>query len=181
MKIDDFLVEIFMDTHEMDVEVNIAETCVDPFTMDEFLKLVDYENFFEDFKNKKLTYGHIRGSPELRKGIAQLYDSMKEDNILVNGGAIGSNFLSFYSLIEPGDSVVSIFPAYQQLYSTAKSFGAKVKLWELKWEEDWLPNLDALTSLMDKQTKMIVLNNPHNPTGSLIDNKEINMFIVLPN
>lgn len=171
MKVDTFLVEQFMDRYEHQVEINIAETCVDPFTLEEFLKLMDYEDFFDDFKTKQLTYGYINGSPKLREGIAKLYKHMTPENILLSGGAIGANFLTFYSLIEPRDKVVSIFPAYQQLYSTAKSFGADVKLLKLKWEDQWQPDLDELASLVDKRTKMIVINNPHNPTGSLFDNK----------
>ncbi|NHJ86070.1 MAG: aminotransferase class I/II-fold pyridoxal phosphate-dependent enzyme [Asgard group archaeon] len=171
MKIDSFLVEQFMNKYEHEVEYNIAETCVDPFTLEEFLNLVDYENFFDDFKKKQLTYGYIRGSEELRQGLANLYDQMASENILINGGAIGANFLAFYSLINPGDTVISIFPAYQQLYSTAKSFGANVKLWKMKWENKWEPKIEELNELIDKKTKMIVLNNPHNPTGFLMDNK----------
>ncbi len=173
MKVDTFLVEKFMDKYELNVEINIAETCVDPFTLGEFLEIMDYENFFEEFKSRKLTYGHINGSPELRGGIANLYNKMKADNILLSGGAIGANFLAFYSLVEPGDTVISIFPAYQQLYSTARSFGANVKLWKLKWEEQWVPNIEDLSSLVDKKTKMIVINNPHNPSGCLIDNDQL--------
>lgn len=170
LKVDTFLVEQFMDKYETQVELNIAETCVEPFTLGEFLKLVDYENFFEDFKSKQLTYGYINGSPKLREGIANLYKTLKADNILLAGGAIGANFLTFYSLVEPSDTVISIFPAYQQLYSTARSFGANVKLWKLKWEEQWEPNLTDLNEMIDQRTKMIVLNNPHNPTGYLFNN-----------
>ena len=83
---------------------------------------------FEELMGTQLTYGHIWGSPKLRGGIAKLYEHAGPDNVLVSGGAIGANFLVFYSLVEPGDTVVSIFPAYQQLYSTARSFGAKVRL-----------------------------------------------------
>ncbi|HUT82873.1 MAG TPA: aminotransferase class I/II-fold pyridoxal phosphate-dependent enzyme [Candidatus Bathyarchaeia archaeon] len=171
MKVDTFLVEQFMDTHEMDVELNIAETCVKPFILGEFLDLMDQEHFFDEFKNRQLTYGHINGSPELRQGIANLYETMKPENILITGGAIGANFLTFYSLIEPKDQVVVIFPAYQQLYSTARSFGANVKLWKMNWEDNWQPKIDDLTSLVNKKTKMIVLNNPHNPTGFLFSNE----------
>ena len=173
MKIDTFLVEQFMDTYELKVELNIAETCVDPFTLEEFLKLMEQEDFFEDFKRKKLTYGHINGSPKLREGIAKLYKHLTAENILITGGAIGANFLTFYSFIEPGDTVISFFPAYQQLYSTARSFGANVKLLKLKWEDQWQPDLEELSSLIDNKTKMIVMNNPHNPTGSLVDNNTI--------
>jgi aspartate/methionine/tyrosine aminotransferase len=169
MKIDPFLVERFMNTYEHCVELNLAETCVDPFTLSEFLSLMGRESFFEEFKETQLTYGFVDGSPDLRQGIANLYEHMKPENILITGGAIGANFLVFYTLVEPGDTVVSIFPAYQQLYSVAKSFGANVKLLKLRENNQWLPDVDELSELVDDKTKLIVLINPHNPTGSLID------------
>ncbi len=169
MKIDPFLVERFMDTHEQEVELNLAETCVDSFTIEGFLKLMGKEEFFEELKEIKLTYGYIDGSPDLRRGIASLYNSIGPENILVSGGAIGANFLVFYSLVEPGDTVISITPTYQQLYSVPKSFGAKLKLLFLHEKNQWLPDLDELCNLIDAKTRLIVINNPHNPTGSLID------------
>jgi len=169
MKIDPFLVEEFLSAHEHEVELNLAETCVDPFTLREFLALTEQENFLEQLEDMQLTYGFSKGSPALLEGIANLYDHMKPDNILINGGAIGANFLVFYTLVEPGDTVISIFPAYQQLYSAAKSFGANVKLLKLREDNQWLPDLNELTELIDDKTKLIVINNPHNPSGSLID------------
>lgn len=169
MKVDPFLVERFLSTYELEAELNLAETCVDPFTLREFLALMGEENFLEQLKDMQLTYGFGKGSPALLEGLANLYDHMKPENILINGGAIGSNFLVFYSLVEPGDTVISVFPAYQQLYSTAKSFGANVKLLRLREDNQWLPDLDELVDLVDEKTKLIVINNPHNPTGSLIE------------
>jgi len=169
MKVDPFLVEKFLNAYEQGVEVNIAETCVDPFTLGGFLSFMERENFFEELEGLQLTYGFIEGSPDLRQGIANLYDDMKRENILVAGGSIGANFIVFYSLVEPGDTVISIFPAYQQLYSVAKSFGAEVKLLPLLPERNWLPAADELAELVDEKTKLIVINNPHNPSGSLID------------
>ena len=169
MKVDPFLVEQFLNTYERDVELNIAETDVDPFTLGDFLAFVGREDFFEDLKEKRLTYGFIEGSPDLRRGLASLYDHMESENILVAGGAIGANFLVFYSFVEPGDTVVSIIPAYQQLYSVARSFGARVKLLRLRRERGWLLDVDELAELVDEKTKLIVINNPHNPTGSLIE------------
>lgn len=169
MKVDPFLVEQFMNAYEHRVELNMAETSVDPFTLNEFLTLIGKADFFEQLKELKLNYGFIEGSPDLREGLANLYDHMKPDNILAAGGAIGANFLVFYSLVEPGDTVISIFPAYQQLYSVAKSFGAKVKLLRLREDNKWLPSINELSELVDGKTKLIVINNPHNPTGSLVD------------
>ena len=168
MKVEPFLVERFMGTYEHDVELNLAETCVDPFTLEEFLSFIGEDNFLEKLRKVKLTYGFVEGLPDLRRGIANLYKRMEPENILVTNGAIGANFLVFYSIVEPGDTVISVFPAYQQLYSVPKSFGAKVKLLHLREENQWLPDVDELCELIDSKTKLIVINNPHNPTGSLI-------------
>ncbi len=169
MKIDPFLVEQFMKAYEHDVELNLAETCVDPFVLGEFLTLMGEEDFLEQLKEMQLTYGFIEGSPDLRQGLANLYDHIEPENILVAGGAIGANFLVFYSLVEPGDTVISVFPAYQQLYSAPESLGANVKLLRLRELNQWLPDINELSELVDDKTKLIVINNPHNPTGSLID------------
>lgn len=169
MKVDEFLVERWMNEYEHNVEYNLAETCVDPFTLAQFLEFVGKPDFFDDFQHKQLTYGYIEGNPDLRQGIANLYDDFNPDNVLVTGGAIEANFNSFYSLVEPGDGVVSVFPTYQQLFSVPKGFMADVKLLKLTPENAWLPDLEELKELVDIKTKMIVINNPNNPCGSLID------------
>jgi aspartate/methionine/tyrosine aminotransferase len=164
-------VEKWLNEYEHNVEINVSETCVEPFTIGEFLHLMGRENFFNEMWDTQLTYGYIPGSHGLRRGISRLYEGLNPENILVAGGAIGANFLSLYSLVEPGDKVVSVVPTYQQLYSVARSFGAKVKLLRLRMEDGWLPDLDELMRFVDEDTKLIVTNNPNNPTGSLIGNE----------
>jgi aspartate/methionine/tyrosine aminotransferase len=161
-------VEKWLNEYEHNVEVNISETCVEPFTIGEFLHLMERENFFNEIWDTQLTYGYIPGSLALRTGISKLYEGLRSKNILVAGGAIGANFLVLYSLVEPGDNIVTIVPTYQQLYSVARSFGADVNLLRLKMEDGWLPDIDELRRLVDDSTKLIVINNPNNPTGSLI-------------
>ena len=173
MKIEPFLVERFMSAYEHQAELNLAETCVDPFSLHEFLAFVGREDFLKDLEGIKMTYGFVEGSPELREGISDLYESVEPENVLATGGAIGANFLVFYSLVEPGDKIISVFPAYQQLYSVPKSLGAKVELLNLDEENKWLLDLDRLAELVDDKTKLIVVNNPHNPTGSLITSSDL--------
>jgi aspartate/methionine/tyrosine aminotransferase len=169
LKVDNFLVERWMNKYELDVEINIAETCVQPFTLRGFLEFVDRPDFLDEIMDVPLTYGHIEGAPSLREGITKLYQDVEPNNILVTGGAIEANFNAFYSLVEPSDRVISIFPAYQQLYSVAKGFGAEVKRLNLKPENNWLPDIEELKTQINSRTSLIVINNPHNPTGSLID------------
>ena len=158
-----------MNKYEHDVEVNMAETCVEPFTLREFLDFTGRPGFLEELMDTQLTYGWIEGSPELRRGLAGLYRGVDPDNVLVTGGAIEANFNSFYSLVEPGDTVVSVHPTYQQLYSVPGGFGATVKLVRLNPENRWRLDLEDLKSLVDHKTRMIVVNNPNNPCGSLMD------------
>jgi len=171
VKVKPFLVERFMGEHEQNVEINIAETCVKPFTLGEFLKFVEEEDFFEKIKDLPLTYGYVEGFPELKEGLARFYNNVIPEGIFITNGAIDANFQVFYTLVEPGDSVISIFPTYQQLYSVPESFGAKVKFWLLHEENNWTPDLDELNELVDKKTKLIVINSPNNPTGALLDEK----------
>jgi len=170
VKIKKFGVEDWMNTYEMEAIYNIAETCVDSFTVKELISLSENpDEFFKSIYNKKLTYGYIEGSPEFRYQVSKLYKNLQPENILAMNGGIGANFLVLYTLVNPGDHVISVFPTYQQLYSVPESFGAEVSLLELKPENNFLPDIDKLKSLIKENTSIICLNNPNNPTGSLIE------------
>src|SRR5690625_1525939 len=170
MNIKRFKIEEWMNEYEDDAVYNLAETCVDSMTVRELITLdgTDPNDFFTTLGEKRLTYGHIEGSPDFLKLVSERYDSLTAANVLTMNGAIGANFLVLYSLIEPGDEVVCVHPTYQQLYSVPESFGATVKLLNLRPENDYLPDLDELEALMSDRTKMIIINNPNNPTGSLM-------------
>jgi len=171
MKMKDFGVEIWMDLYENDCTYNTAETCVDSISLRELEQLagVPEGQLVNEMYDLRLGYGEIPGRTELREGIASLYRSVKPKQILTTNGAIGANFLTHYALVEPGDEVVAIIPTYQQHYSIPESLGADVKRMFLKKEEHFLPNLDELRNLVSEKTKLICINNPNNPTGSLMD------------
>lgn len=114
-------------------------------------------------------YGEIRGSTALRTNLSRLYSTkvgtpLTPEQVLITPGAIAANHLVLYSLVGPGDHVVCHYPTYQQLYSIPVSLGAKVDLWRSKPENKWLPDLEELKSLVKDNTKLIILNNPQNPT-----------------
>lgn len=170
MNIKPFLVEEWMNAYEVGAKYNIAETCVDSISLDELFSLTgeDKQAFLDAFCASRLTYGHIEGNPDFLKGICGLYKTIKPENVVPTHGAAGANHHIFYSLINPGDRVVSIMPTYQQLYSIPESFGADLQLLHLKQENDYLPDMDELRALVTPETKMICINNPNNPTGALM-------------
>ncbi|WP_425405072.1 aminotransferase [Hwanghaeella sp.] len=170
MKIRDFGVEIWMNRYENHCELNLAETCVQSLTVEELLAMAGKtETILSELLPMKLTYGAIEGSDRLRRLVAGLYERQKPENVVATHGTIGANALVHETLVEPGDRVISVLPTYQQHYSIPESYGADVQILRLTEATGFLPDLDALKRLATPGTKLIAINNPNNPTGSLMD------------
>jgi aspartate/methionine/tyrosine aminotransferase len=181
MKIEPFKGELWMNEHEEKAIYNTGETCVDSISMDELFEIagLDKEKALSELTQKRLTYGHIFGNPAFKKGIASLYETIKEEELTTTHGAIGANHLVLYSLVEPEDEVVAVLPTYQQLYSIPASFRATVKQHVLTPENHFLPDIAELKEMVSKKTKLIILNNPNNPSGSLMDREMLEEIIVI--
>ena len=179
MHIKPFAVEEWMNAYEDGAKYNIAETCVDSVSLNELFALTgtDGSAFLQAFCQRRLTYGDIEGAPAFKQGICKLYKTLSPSEIVTTHGAAGANHHVFYSLIEPGDRVISIMPTYQQLYSIPESYGADVHLLPLTQENGYLPDLDALRRLAVPGTKMICINNPNNPTGALMSREMLEQIV----
>ena len=109
-----------------------------------------------DILGMKLTYGAIEGSPRLRTLIAGLYEKQTPENVITAHGAIGANHLAIETLAGPGDEVVSVLPTYQQHYSIPEALGAEVHILPLRSENAFLPDLDELRGMVNKNTRLIL-------------------------
>ena len=170
MQISPFAVEQWMNEYENHCDFNLAETCVESLTVEELLDLAGVgRSALDDILSMKLTYGAIKGSDRLRTAIAALYDDVAVENVLVTHGAIGANKLVHETLVEPGNAVISVQPTYQQHYSIPASYGAKLHILRLRAENGYLPDLAELRAMATPDTVLIAINNPNNPTGSLMN------------
>ncbi len=170
MKIDEFGVEMWMNEFENHCTYNLAETCVDSLTVAELLALAGKtDSFMTEILPMRLSYGAIEGSDRLRTAICGMYQRQAHENVIVTHGTIGANALVHETLVEPGDRVISVLPTYQQHYSIPKSYGADVQILPLHVQNGFLPDLAELERLATPGTKLIAINNPNNPTGSLMD------------
>lgn len=176
MKIETFALERWMTTYEVDVDYDIAESGIYPMTVSELLDLEpegERERTLARLLDTRLGYSEAPGSIELRTMLASTYRETGPDNILITTGAIEANFLLFNVLLEPGDHVVAVYPAYQQLYSVPRAIGCDVSLWKLRPEDGFRFDLDELKRLVNSRTRLIVINTPHNPTGSILSPDEV--------
>lgn len=162
-----------MDAHETKCKYNIAETCCASVSVDQLRDLSENKETPVFDTTRILNYGDIRGSEELRSNLARLYSAkvttpLSPDNILTTPGAIQANYLTAYALVGPGDHVICHYPTYQSLYEVPKQLGAEVSLWKATPENKWVPAIDDLKALIKPTTKLIVINNPNNPTGAVL-------------
>jgi len=167
MRIYAFKIEEWMNRYCPAAIYDLTPTCIAPLSLKELLSMCNITTASR-ITDVPLTYGDITGSERLKTAISALYKNQEHKNITVTHGAIGANQLIYNSLIDKGDDVVVFFPIYQQHYSIPKALGANVKPILLREENNWLPNLRDLEKNITGRTKLIVLNNPNNPTGSVI-------------
>lgn len=179
MNIKPFKVEEWMNAYEDGAVYNLAETCVDSISLDQLFELTgtDKETSLSEICRRRLTYGDIWGAPAFKKGICQLYKTITPENIITTHGAAGANHHIFYSIIQPGDRIISVIPTYQQLYAIPESFEADVQLLKLQMKDKFLPDLTELRRLATPETKLICINNPNNPTGALMSKEMLTEIV----
>lgn len=182
MKIEPFELERWMTRWELDVDFDIAESGILPLSLDEVLDLLPPDVAFETTRyihEILLGYSEARGSARLRSALASTYARAQAEDVLVTTGAIEANFLLFHTLVAPGDHVVAVTPAYQQLNSVPRAIGAEVSLWDVRTPKGFQYDLDLLESLLRPNTRLIVINSPHNPTGAMLDQPDLQRIVEL--
>ena len=184
VKIAPFAVEAWMDNHETTAKYNIAETCCASISINDLLALSENPSQSRtnlDFLSQKLLYGEIRGHTPLRQNLASLYSArsagLTPEGILITIGAIQANFLVIYSFISAGDHVICQYPTYEQLYQIPKSLGAEVTLWRMDPTNKWKLDIEVLKSSIKPTTRLLILNNPNNPTGQIITKPQLEEII----
>ncbi|KAK3359640.1 pyridoxal phosphate-dependent transferase [Lasiosphaeria hispida] len=151
-------------------------------TLAELQGLAPYDEIID--KDLALGYGNAQGSLKLRERIAALHSSsavkLTADNVVITPGSIMANYLSLVNIAGPGDHVICQYPTFSQLWCVPKFQGAEVDLWRLKrGSGGWEASLDELKRMIKKNTKVIIINNPNNPTGAILPLPALQSLIAL--
>lgn len=170
-----FLMERWMSKFEQDVEYNLSESGVHPIRLDELL--ADEPGYVDRLLATLLNYPHVNGDPELRRNIANLYDTASPENVLVAVGAAEANYIATRTLMAPGDEIVIMLPNYMQIWGIAKNHGYHIKTFHLREESGWAPDLAELSENVTAKTRLIAVCNPDNPTGRAMTADEMEAII----
>jgi aspartate/methionine/tyrosine aminotransferase len=166
MRIADFALERYFARWEFAVRSLLCASDVEGWSMTDLLALADDETRAL-WDGLRLGYTESTGHPLLRAEIAGLYDEIDPAEVLVFAGAEEAIFCLVNVAVAAGDHVVATWPGYQSLYEIARANGADVTLHELHEADGWAFDVERLVRALRPDTRLVVVNAPHNPTGML--------------
>lgn len=123
-------------------------------------------------------YGPTLGYNELREAVADYVKEYKnidatKDNVVIVPGGKPTMFFTMLTLVEPGDEVIYPnpgFPIYESCIKFARGIPVPMPLTA---DNDFRPDVEKLKSLITPKTKLIIINNPENPTGGIFEKEDI--------
>lgn len=175
MQIKPFLLERYFAKYEFSTKYLLSSSDCDGYSMQQILDCANEEERTM-WNSIKLGYTDSQGGLPLREAIAQQYQTISPDEVFVLSPG-EANFILMNVALKPGDHVVCMAPAYQSLYQVCESIGCEMSWWKPENEKVWNFNPKTLESLIQPNTKMIIVNFPHNPTGFLPTENELTEII----
>jgi aspartate/methionine/tyrosine aminotransferase len=112
------------------------------------------------------------GYPPVLEEIGRLY-GVAPEQVVPAEGTSGANFLAFAGLLEPGDEVLVEQPTYEPLLAALRFLGARVRRFARRFEDGYRLDLDSLREQMSDKVRLVVITNPHNPSGVAVSPEEI--------
>lgn len=179
MSINVFKLEEYLTQYEFSAPYLLCCSDAESFGIQEIIDMAHPEDK-KIWANLRLNYTEPYGLPQLRDQIAlDFYQALNAKNILCFSGAEEGIFASLYAISEPGDHIIVLSPCYQSLLEVPKLKNAQVTTISLRAQNQWRIDLSEIKNAIKQNTKCIVINFPHNPTGQVITQQELENLVVL--
>jgi aspartate/methionine/tyrosine aminotransferase len=136
-----------------------------------------FEEELKDFGRVRLGYGPFAGLEELRTLVAQEYQTLVPKDVLIFGGASEAIYTFMRTMLGPGDEVVVQSPMFQPLHAVARAIGCRLFEWRPADELACRFDVSSLSPLCSERTRLFVFNFPHNPSGQMISESELQCIV----
>ncbi len=178
MKIKPFILERYFAKHEFTAKYMLSSSDCDGFPMSYILEQASPQEL--DLWNS-LTLGYTEGpgSMFLRESICRHYAGARPENVLVaSPGELSFILMNVLMAGVEKPHAVVVSPAYQSLYEVLNSLGCEISYWKPSLLPDgWNYNTSELKELVRPNTRLIVTNFPHNPTGAYLSLQQLNEVV----
>ncbi len=138
------------------------------------------EAAYDSMKRGKTKYSSSYGELPLREKLARIH-GVSADNIVITPGSKWGVFSTMYLMLKSGGNVIIPTPYWTAYDLIAKTVGVETRLLRTELEDDWQIDLGKLEDLIDAKTRMIILNNPNNPTSRVLDNEVLDGVVDIAN
>lgn len=166
MQLKPFLLDMWLDTYEHDIEYNLAASTGPCWTLNDILSLVSEEER-DRFLNHNLVYSRPAGAEGLRAAIADFH-GVNVEAVQVVTGASEALLVLMWLAAEPGANVVLPKPGFTTFSALPESLGIETRFYGVRKENDFRIDIEEIKKLADENTKVILVNSPHNPTGATV-------------
>jgi aspartate/methionine/tyrosine aminotransferase len=131
-----------------------------------------------DFENLHLGYTETLGAADLREHIAETYDTLSACNILCFAGAGEGIYAAMRVLLDKNDHAIVVVPNYQSAETIPLEI-CQVSGVALRLENNWRLDINDVEAALRPNTRLISINFPHNPTGSLMFPEDLDALVTL--
>ena len=173
----DFRLETYFSRWEFSARFNLAGSDVETMSMASLLALAEPEER-DAWSNLRLGYTETFGSPALRGAIAETYRDLDISRVLCFAGAQEGIFCAMHALLTPSDHAVVVVPDYQSLEEVPLSICAVTGV-PLRMDGGSAIDVAELEAALRPNTRLIAINFPHNPTGTVIDRATFDAIVRL--
>src|SRR5580704_11778137 len=153
------------------IEFDLASSTGPVWTLRELLALSDGEEL-DALLDTRVSYTSAAGGVGLRTAIGAL-EGVEPDEVQVVTGASEALLILFFLAAEPGANVVLPTPGFPANAALAESLGIETRFYHLRAENGFAVDADEIRQLTDRNTRLILVNTPHNPTGSVMTAAEL--------
>ena len=121
------------------------------------------------------------GRPEARKAVAKYYQTktspLTADDVIICSGCSGAIEIAIKAMTSPGENILLPKPGFSLYQTIAEQYGVKCRYYDLIAEKNWEADLEQMEQLIDERTKLIFVNNPSNPCGSVYSKDHLNAIL----
>jgi|SRR5271168_3600658 len=171
MQLKPFLLDMWLDSYEHGIEFNLASSTGPSWTLNEILSLAKDEER-ERFLNHKLVYSRPAGADGLRSAIAEMH-GVEAEAVQVVTGASEALLILMWLAAEPGANVILPQPGFTTFSALPESLRLETRYYAIRKENGFRFDVEEIKKLADRNTKLILVNSPHNPTGATISDAEL--------
>jgi aspartate/methionine/tyrosine aminotransferase len=171
MQLKPFLLDAWLDQYEHHIDFDLAASTGPKWTVNELLALADEETRHH-FLNHKLVYSRPAGADSLRAAIAEM-QSVPVEAVQIVTGASEALVALMWLAAEPGANVILPLPGFTTFSALPESLGLETRFYRMRRENGFRVDPDEIRRLADANTKLILVNSPHNPTGATISDDEM--------